>query len=187
MGFSDSSDYGDNVFEDLDEAEQAELERPTKRQKSCHFDEVSASSASKQSYSDIANRILREKFGYESFRHEQANAIQRILAGENAIVIFPTGAGKSLCFQVSLLLNPASPGQAPTFWQIPVIAFPELDAAEGSRKPENAGVTLVVSPLIALMKDQVDALRKRGIADDSIDSSKKWGDLQTIYASFRRG
>ncbi|KAK4112419.1 ATP-dependent DNA helicase [Canariomyces notabilis] len=149
MGFSDSSDYGDNIFEDLDEAEQAEqaeLERPTKRQKSCHFDEVSASSASKQSYSDIANRILKEKFGYESFRHEQANAIQRILAGENALVIFPTGAGKSLCFQVNSG-NRVS----------------RVDAADGSRKPENAGVTLVVSPLIALMKDQ------------------------TIYASLRRG
>ncbi|KAK4098516.1 ATP-dependent DNA helicase [Parathielavia hyrcaniae] len=116
---------------------------------------------------ELAERILKAQFGYPSFRHEQAGAIQSILGGDNALVIFPTGAGKSLCYQ------------------IPAIAFPELDEADGRRAPSDAGVTLVVSPLIALMKDQVDALKKRGIPADSIDSSKSWDDVQRIYASLR--
>lgn len=48
----------------------------------------------------VARKILKQKFGYQSFRHEQEGAISRILGGENAVVIFPTGAGKSLCYQV---------------------------------------------------------------------------------------
>ena len=72
-----------------------------------------------------------------------------------------------------------------TAFEIPAIAFPELDAASGMRDPDCAGVTIVVSPLIALMKDQVDVLQKRGISADSIDSSKKYEDLQTIYAQLR--
>lgn len=49
----------------------------------------------------LARRLLKEKFGYEDFRHEQEGAIRCILAGKSALVIFPTGAGKSLCYQVS--------------------------------------------------------------------------------------
>lgn len=48
----------------------------------------------------LACELLKKKFGYKSFRHEQEGAIRRVLAGENALVIFPTGAGKSLCYQV---------------------------------------------------------------------------------------
>lgn len=48
----------------------------------------------------LAQRLLKEKFGYDSFRHEQEQAILRILAGQSALVVFPTGAGKSLCYQV---------------------------------------------------------------------------------------
>ncbi|KAK4234543.1 P-loop containing nucleoside triphosphate hydrolase protein [Achaetomium macrosporum] len=158
-GLPDSRE--DDVFDDLDEADLAELERPTKRLK------TSAGVSNAQSHLALAERILKEKFGYPSFRHEQAGAIQSILAGDNALVIFPTGAGKSLCYQ------------------IPAIAFPELDKANNRRGSSTAGVTLVVSPLIALMKDQVDALKKRGIPADSIDSSKSWDDIQRIYASLR--
>lgn len=50
----------------------------------------------------VARRLLKEKFGYDSFRHEQEGAIRRVLSGQNTLVIFPTGAGKSLCYQVSL-------------------------------------------------------------------------------------
>jgi superfamily II DNA helicase RecQ len=53
---------------------------------------------------ELASRILKENFGYQTFRHEQEAAIKRILDGKNALVIFPTGAGKSLCYQVC---NPA--------------------------------------------------------------------------------
>lgn len=49
----------------------------------------------------VARDLLAQKFGYQDFRHEQQGAIRRILAGQNTLVIFPTGAGKSLCYQVS--------------------------------------------------------------------------------------
>lgn len=49
----------------------------------------------------LAQRILQEKFGHDDFRHEQKGATRRILAGKNSLVVFPTGAGKSLCYQVS--------------------------------------------------------------------------------------
>lgn len=54
--------------------------------------------------SDLARGILANKFGYDSFRHEQEGAISAILNGDNALAIFPTGAGKSLCYQVTLSL-----------------------------------------------------------------------------------
>lgn len=49
----------------------------------------------------VARGLLKEKFGYDSFRHEQEGAIKHVLSGQNTLVIFPTGAGKSLCYQVS--------------------------------------------------------------------------------------
>lgn len=82
----------------------------------------------------VARKILKQKFGYQSFRHEQEGAISRILGGENAVVIFPTGAGKSLCYQVRSWRNPtASSSQS---------AYPPKSAADsrycirgtGSRK-----------------------------------------------------
>src|SRR5690348_9014395 len=73
---------------------------------------------------------LRQHFGLEDFREGQREVIGWILEGKDAVVVMPTGSGKSLCYQLPALI---------------------LD-----------GVTLVVSPLIALMKDQVDALRARG-------------------------
>lgn len=53
----------------------------------------------------LARRLLKDKFGYDSFRHEQEGAIRRVLSGKRALVIFPTGAGKSLCYQVSISLD----------------------------------------------------------------------------------
>ncbi|KAK3935729.1 P-loop containing nucleoside triphosphate hydrolase protein [Diplogelasinospora grovesii] len=183
-------DYGDDLFDGLDEAELVKLESPTqtpaqpgkrsydngaivvnafpslKRQKSSQPTSLEVNNTE---HLALAERLLSEKFGYKSFRHEQAGAIQRILAGQNTLVVFPTGAGKSLCYQ------------------IPAIAFPELDKAEGLRASGKSGVTIVVSPLIALMKDQVDALQKRGIAADCIDSTKKYEQTQLIYASLQKG
>lgn len=91
----DKCNFDDDIFDGVDEAHLAELERPAKRQKT-------AAPAPQQPHSHLAlaERILKDKFGYESFRHEQAGAIQAILAGDNALVVFPTGAGKSLCYQV---------------------------------------------------------------------------------------
>lgn len=117
----------------------------------------------------LVRRLLKDKFGYSGFRGEQEKAILSILRGENTLAIFPTGAGKSLCYQ------------------IPAIAFPELDKASGNVRPHGAGITLVVSPLIALMKDQTDALKKRGIAADCSDSTKTYERHQQIHAEIHAG
>ena len=77
------------------------------------------------------NQVLRDKFGYTSFREGQESIINAILSHQNVLGIMPTGGGKSVCYQLPALL---------------------LD-----------GLTLVISPLISLMKDQVDALNDMGI------------------------
>ncbi|KAI1758463.1 ATP-dependent DNA helicase recQ [Xylaria castorea] len=125
-------------------------------------------------YDSIALSILKQNFGYDNFRHEQAAAIRAILQGESALVVFPTGAGKSLCYQ------------------IPGIAFPELDAAgltqrESKTAAIGSGITIVVSPLIALMKDQVDALQRRGIPAACLDSTKTYEEVKSINASMQEG
>jgi RecQ family ATP-dependent DNA helicase len=103
----------------------------------------------------LARRILRDRFGLEEFRLKQELAITRILDGGSSVVVFPTGAGKSLCYQV------------------PAVAFKELDRVSklDARTEEYSGVTLVISPLIALMKDQVDALLRRGVKAAVLNST----------------
>ncbi len=86
-----------------------------------------------------ARKILQDVFGYDSFRGEQAAVIDAVCKGENALVIMPTGGGKSLCFQVPALLRD--------------------------------GVAVVVSPLIALMQDQVAALQANGVRAACLNSS----------------
>lgn len=71
--------------------------------------------------------------------------------------------------------------------QIPGIAFSELDKTRGLRQPGQSGITIVISPLIALMKDQVDVLKRRGIAADCIDSTKTWDQLMDINQQLARG
>ncbi len=83
--------------------------------------------------------LLEKHFGFREFLDAQEEVVSAILAGDDALVVMPTGGGKSLCYQLPALM---------------------LD-----------GVTVVVSPLIALMKDQVDALERRGIAAALINSS----------------
>ncbi|MDE1172525.1 MAG: DNA helicase RecQ [Parvibaculaceae bacterium] len=87
-----------------------------------------------------AHRVLRDVFGYESFRPGQTPVIEAVLAGRNVLAVMPTGAGKSLCFQVPALVR--------------------------------GGLTLVVSPLVALMQDQVAALRLAGVEAETINSSR---------------
>src|SRR4029453_2840103 len=82
------------------------------------------------------------RFGHDGLRPGQADVITDVLAGRPVIAVMPTGAGKSLCYQ------------------LPAVVL-----------GERGGVTLVVSPLIALMKDQVDALRNRGIAACALTSA----------------
>ncbi len=90
-----------------------------------------------------AQKILREYFGYESFRARQAEIIDHVTAGRHAMVVMPTGGGKSLCFQVPALMT----------------------------TPGDGDLTLVLSPLVALMQDQVNALRSRGVDATLINSS----------------
>ena len=105
---------------------------------------------------DALRDALRTHFGFEGLRPGQEQAIRPVLAGQDALVVMPTGAGKSLVYQLAALL-----------------------------KPE--GVTVVVSPLIALMKDQVDALRQRGIAAAYVNSSQSQAEQRETIASLRRG
>ena len=86
-----------------------------------------------------AAEILKTYFGYDSFRNGQEEIVQSILAGKDALAIMPTGAGKSICYQVPALMLP--------------------------------GITIVVSPLISLMQDQVKALNEAGIHAAFINSS----------------
>lgn len=120
---SDDFDSGDDLFDDVDvdDIVQSKPAPATKRKSAGSDDAQSASKRQKktslpgpqdeadddaldESNSKLAQRILREKFGHDDFRHEQKGAIRRILAGKNTLVVFPTGAGKSLCYQVSMQL-----------------------------------------------------------------------------------
>ena len=84
-------------------------------------------------------QLLRERFGFPGFHPGQREVLQALATHGAALAVFPTGAGKSLCYQLPAL--------------------------------RQDGITLVVSPLVALMKDQIDALGRRGIAAARLDSS----------------
>lgn len=103
-----------------------------------------------------ARQILQKFYGYENFRPGQKKVVESLLNRNDTVAIMPTGAGKSICFQ------------------IPALLF--------------EGVTLVISPLISLMKDQVDSLRQLGIAavyiNSSVSKAKLYKDLQDISAGF---
>ncbi|KAH7071057.1 P-loop containing nucleoside triphosphate hydrolase protein [Paraphoma chrysanthemicola] len=116
----------------------------------------------------LANRILKERFGLSSFRLEQEAAVTRVLDGGSAVVVFPTGGGKSLCYQV------------------PAVCFRYQDQDAGHQASQG-GVTLVVSPLIALMKDQVDALLLRGVKAAVLNSSVSRDLYLTTQDDLRNG
>ena len=102
-----------------------------------------------------ARRILLEVFGFDRFREGQGRVIAALLEGRSSLAIFPTGGGKSLCYQLPALL---------------------LD-----------GLTVVVSPLIALMKDQVDDLTRRGVAAARLDSSLAPSEARRVHDDLRGG
>lgn len=103
-----------------------------------------------------ARQILQKFYGYEDFRPGQKKVVESLLNRNDTVAIMPTGAGKSICFQ------------------IPALLF--------------EGITLVISPLISLMKDQVDSLRQLGIAavyiNSSVSKAQLYKDLQDISAGF---
>ncbi len=98
---------------------------------------------------------LAQYFGHRDFRPGQDSVIQALLQGRSALAIFPTGGGKSLCYQLPALLL--------------------------------EGLTLVISPLIALMKDQVESLRTRGIAAARLDSTLTASEVAEVFESMRNG
>ena len=114
--------------------------------------------------------VLRQYFGYDSFRPLQEAVIHHVLNRQHALVMMPTGGGKSLCYQIPALIPPLSPP-------------PPSDESVGPQVP----LTLVLSPLIALMKDQVDSLRSRGIPATYINSSLNRQERERRYAAVANG
>src|SRR4029078_12440051 len=102
---------------------------------------------------DSARRVLREIFGYESFRGDQRAIIAAAEAGRDTLVLMPTGGGKSLCYQIPALLR--------------------------------CGRGIVVSPLIALMEDQVGALRDAGVRAAFLNSTLSRADQQRVVADLK--
>ena len=105
--------------------------------------------------SERALEILRSVFGYDRFRGDQAEIIDTLSGGQDALVLMPTGGGKSLCYQIPALIRP--------------------------------GVGIVVSPLIALMKDQVDAAAALGIRAACLNSTLGFREQQWIEEQLTRG
>ncbi len=99
--------------------------------------------------------VLRDVFGHKAFRGQQADVIDHVAGGGDAVVLFPTGAGKSMCYQIPAICR--------------------------------AGVGIVVSPLIALMRDQVEALKQAGVAAAALNSSLSTEESAEVRRQLRRG
>jgi ATP-dependent DNA helicase RecQ len=104
---------------------------------------------------DTPREVLKNVFGYDSFRRGQEEIINEMLSGRDVLGVMPTGAGKSVCYQIPAILS--------------------------------GGVSIVVSPLISLMKDQVDALRSSGVNAAAINSAMDWDDVRSALWSARAG
>jgi ATP-dependent DNA helicase RecQ len=102
-----------------------------------------------------ASEVLRRVFGYDSFRGQQQEIIEHVAAGGDALVLMPTGGGKSLCYQIPALLRP--------------------------------GAGVVVSPLIALMQDQVDAMLELGLRAGFLNSTQGPGERRQVEEAFVAG
>jgi ATP-dependent DNA helicase RecQ len=102
-----------------------------------------------------AATVLHRVFGYENFRGRQEEVISHVIGGGDALVLMPTGGGKSLCYQIPALVRP--------------------------------GTGIVISPLIALMQDQVQALRQLGIRADFLNSTQDPGTRHVVEQQFKAG
>ncbi|WP_299663725.1 DNA helicase RecQ [uncultured Psychromonas sp.] len=108
-----------------------------------------------QSITSTAHDVLFDVFGYKQFRDGQETVINELIAGRDALVVMPTGGGKSLCFQIPALVR--------------------------------EGICIVISPLISLMKDQVDTLQACGVAAAYLNSSLSYQQQNDIINSLHRG
>ena len=102
-----------------------------------------------------ATDVLNKVFGYPDFRGQQREIIEHVAGGGDALVLMPTGGGKSLCYQIPALVR--------------------------------GGTGVVVSPLIALMQDQVDALRTLGVQAGFLNSSQDLSERRAVEAAFTAG
>src|SRR5690554_4843112 len=99
--------------------------------------------------------VLHRVFGYAEFRGEQAEIIEQVVGGGDAVVLMPTGGGKSLCYQIPALVRP--------------------------------GTGVVISPLIALMQDQVDALEALGVRAEFLNSTQGPDERRRVEDAFLAG
>src|ERR1700755_500853 len=99
--------------------------------------------------------VLRRVFGYDAFRGEQREIIEHVVGGGDALVLMPTGGGKSLCYQIPALVRP--------------------------------GTGVVISPLIALMQDQVAALRTLAVRANFLNSTQDFEERRVVEAEFVNG
>ena len=106
-----------------------------------------------------AHAVLQDVFGYERFRGPQQAIVEHVIAGGDALVLMPTGGGKSLCYQVPAIV----------------------------RQQQGRGVTIVVSPLIALMHDQVGALHEAGVSAAFLNSTLSYDETQDVELRLQTG
>jgi len=99
--------------------------------------------------------LMRDVFGFDSFRPGQEEIVDAVAAGQNVLAIMPTGGGKSLCFQLPALMRD--------------------------------GVTVVISPLIALMRDQVRALREAGVEAGALTSGNTQDETDAVFQALDEG
>ncbi|PUA98305.1 ATP-dependent DNA helicase RecQ [Acidovorax sp. 107] len=106
-----------------------------------------------------AHSVLQDVFGYEQFRGPQQAIVEHVIAGSDALVLMPTGGGKSLCYQVPAIV----------------------------RQQQGRGVTIVISPLIALMHDQVGALHEAGVSAAFLNSTLSFDEAQDVELRLQTG
>ncbi|WP_235516109.1 DNA helicase RecQ [Acidovorax sp. Root219] len=106
-----------------------------------------------------AHTVLHDVFGYEQFRGPQQDIVEHVIGGSDALVLMPTGGGKSLCYQVPAIV----------------------------RQQQGRGVTIVISPLIALMHDQVGALHEAGVDAAFLNSTLSFDEAQDVEFRLQTG
>ncbi len=103
---------------------------------------------------ETLNQELKRVFGYNTFRNNQLEIIQEIMAGNDILAVLPTGSGKSLCYQLPAIVS--------------------------------SGTAIVVSPLISLMQDQVEAFQNLGVSAAFVNSSLGWHESEEILANLNQ-